>query len=595
LRLLTRIGLALLFVAQLKSGFAQSGIITTHVGPGFPVNGALATTQDIDGPTSVVPDGNGGFYIASPNQNRVYRVAADGRLSFVAGNGIRGFSGDGWPATSTQLDGPNGVAVDSAGNLFIVDTGNSRIRKVTPGGIISTVAGNGTKGFSGDGGPATSAELDYPSGAAVDSKGNLFIADEGNDYIRKVTPGGVISTVAGDGNPGYSGDGGPATSAQLDDPSGIAVDSAGSIFIADEGNDRIGKVTPGGIISTVAGNGTKGFSGDGGPATSAQVNGPKGVAVDSAGNLFIADEANHHIRKVTPGGVISSMAGKAVYSYDMRRGGVFGTMADNVIYGYSGDGGVATSAQLDDPSSVAVDSAGNLFIADTGNSRIRKVTPGGVISTVAGNGPPSDWGSIIGGRNRVIVASNGSGGYSDDGGPASSAQLYVPSGVAVDSAGNLFIADTGNARICKVTPSGIINTVAGNGTEGVSGDGGPAISAQLDDPSGIVLDPAGNLFIADMGNNRIRKMTPDGVIITVAGNRRAGYGGESRDGGPATSGELNFPRGVALDSAGNLFIADCCNHRIRMVTSGAVINSVPGNGRAAFSGNGGTSSSKTAF
>ncbi len=544
-----RIGLTFLFfVSFCLSGFAQSGIITTYVGPGSPVVGTQATTQPIDYPSSVAPDGAGGFYVASNSQNRVYRVAADGRLNVVAGSGSNGFSGDGGPATSAQLDSPSGVAVDTAGNLFIAERSNNRVRKVTPGGVISTVAGNGTGGFRGDGGPATSAQLDSPSGVAVDTAGNLFIADTSNQRVRKVTPGGVISTVAGIGTGGFRGDGGPATSAMLNYPQGVAVDTAGNLFIADTFNQRVRKVTPGGVISTVAGIGTKGFSGDGGPATSAQLFDSRGVAVDTAGNLFIADTFNQRVRKVTPGGVISTAAG-------------------NGTDGFSGDGGPATSAMLDSPSGVAVDTAGNLFIADTSNQRSRKVTPGGVISTVAGNGTD---------------------GFSGDGGPATSAMLDSPSGVAVDTVGNLFIADTSNQRVRKVTPVGVISTVAGIGTKGFSGDGGPATSAQLFNPRGVAVDTAGNLFIADFYNQRVRKVTPVGVISTVAG---IGTNGFSGDGGPATSAQFFNPSGIAVDTAGNLFIADSNNHRVRKVTPVGVISTVAGNGTYGFSGDGGPASS----
>jgi PIN domain nuclease of toxin-antitoxin system len=356
--------------------------------------------------------------------------------------------------------------VDTARNLFIGDYGNDRVRKVTSSGIISTVAGNEIRGFSGDGGPATSARLSYPYSVAVDTAGNLFIADTYNHCVRKVTPGGVISTVAGNGTYGFSGDGGPATAAQLRIPQGVAVDTAGNLFIADTGNNRVRKVTPGGVISTVAGNGTHGFSGDGGPATSAQLNYPSGVAVDTARNLFIADRNNNRIRKVAPGGVISTVAG-------------------NGTYGFSGDGGPAMAAQLRIPQGVAVDTTRNLFIADYGNNRVRKVTSNGVISTVAGNGIR---------------------GFSGDVGPAASARLNGPSGVAVDTARNVFIADTGNNRVRKVTSSWVISTVAGNGIRGFSGDGGPATSARLSYPYGVAVDTAGNVFIADF-NQRIRKVT----------------------------------------------------------------------------------------
>jgi trimeric autotransporter adhesin len=348
MKLSQRIGLLLFLFSHLAlCGFAQHGIITTYIGP-------QTNTQAIDYPDAIAADGTGGFYVSSPSQNRIYRVVADGSLSLTAGVGSSEYSGDGGQAASAQLSNPEGVAVDSAGNLYIADSGNNRIRKVTPAGIISTVAGNGTSGFSGDGGPATMARLFMPIGVAVDSAGNIYIADTFNLRIRKVTLTGTITTVAGNGSKGYGGDGSPATAAKLNSPSGVMVDSAGNIYIADSGNNRIRKVTPAGIISTVAGNGARGYGGDGDAATSAKLNSPSGVAVDSAGDLYIADRDNRRIRKVTLAGTITTVAG-------------------NGDFGYSGDGGAATSAKLNSPSGVAVDSAGNLYIADSGNHRIRKV------------------------------------------------------------------------------------------------------------------------------------------------------------------------------------------------------------------------------
>jgi sugar lactone lactonase YvrE len=278
--------------------------------------------------------------------------------------------------------------------------------------------------------------------------------------------------VAGNGNAGYSGDGGPAVRAQLSNPFGVALDSAGNLYIADDGNNRIRKVARAGVISTVAGAGTRAL-GDAGPATGAQLALPGGVALDSASNLYIADFANDRIRKVTPAGVIGTVAG----------GGTQGL----------GDGGPATSAQLNRPSDVAVDSDGNLYIADTGNSRIRKVTPAGVISTIAGGGRA---------------------GSSGDDGPATDAQLHFPRGVAADSAGNLYIADSENNRIRKVTPAGITSTVAGNGDAGYSGDGGPATDAQLRSPSRVSLGGASRLYVADEGNNAIRLLEPQTAAPT---------------------------------------------------------------------------------
>ena len=331
-------------------------------------------------------------------------IGQNSTITTVAGNGTQGFSGDGGPATSASFFDPDGVAVDTSGNLFIADTYNNRIRKVSASRIITTVAGNGTQGFSGDGGPATSASFFYPHSVAVDAAGNLFIADTFNNRIRKVSAGGIVTTIAGGGTAGL-GDGGPATSASLNSPTVVAVDASGNLFIADPYNNRIRKVSAGGIITTVAGSAVRGFAGDGGPATSASLDTPFGVAVDSSGNLFIADTSNYRIRKVSASGIITTVAG-------------------NGTPGLAGDGRAATSASLSLAYAVAVDTSGNLFIADTYNDRIRQVSASGIIATVAG----------VGG-----------------------VPFVYPTGVAVDASGNLFVADTEDNRICEVlaaAPSG---------------------------------------------------------------------------------------------------------------------------------------------
>jgi uncharacterized protein (TIGR03437 family) len=520
------------------SASGQTYTISTFAGGALPLNiPGTSASLDANAPQSVAADQAGNLFFV--DQNTVLRLdAASGILTLVAGNGTPGFSGDNGPATSAQLANPQGVAVDSAGNLYIADTTNQRIRKVA-NGVIATVAGNGTPGYTGDNGPPTSAQLYSPTAVAVDSAGNLYIADTHNQSIRKVASG-VIATVAGNGTRGSSGDNGLATSALLNNPYGLAVDSAGNLYIADSSNNRIRKVS-GGMIATVAGNGTPGYSGENGPAINAQLDYPQGVAVDSAGNLYIADAGNNRIRKVS--------------------NGVIATVAGSGTPGFSGDNGLATSAQFNNPDGVAVDPAGNLYIADTSNNRIRKVS-NRIITTVAGDGTV---------------------GFSGDNGPATSAQLAYPWGVAVDSAGNLYIADYGNNRVRKVS-NGVIATVAGNGTRGFSGDNGPATSAQFYNPAGLAVDSLGNLYIADYGNNRIRKVS-GGMITTVAGG-----GASLGDDGPATSAQLNLPYGVAVDSADNLYVADWGNNRVRKV-SGGVITTVAGNGTRGFSGDNGLATS----
>ena len=516
--------------------------IGSSVGDGGPAVSASLT------PRGVAVDGAGSLFIADVGNNRIRKVDSAGVISTVAGRGfIGGFGGDGGPATAARLRAPSGVAVDGAGNVYIADTGNSRIRKVDTAGVISTVAGAGVGGFAGfgvgDGGLAVNASLGA-SGVAVDGAGNLFIADRGNQRIRKVDSAGVISTVAGSGERGFGGDDGPAADAQLRDPTSVAVDGAGSLFIADWGNHRIRKVDSTGVVSTAAGTGE---FGDGRPAVTAQLSDPTGVAADGAGNLFIADSSDHRIRKVDSSGVIGTVAG----------GGVLG------VFDF-GDGRPAVDAQLRSPTGVAADGAGNPLIAEEGSHRIRKVDSAGVISTVAGGG----FG----------------GGFGGDGGPAVDAQLSSPTGVAADEAGNLLIADRGNHRIRKVDSAGVISTVAGSGERGFGGDDGPAADAQLSAPYSVAADGAGNLFIADTDNDRIRKVDSAGVISTVAGSGEPGFGG---DGGPAADAQLRDPTSVAVDGAGNLFIADRGNHRIRKVDSAGVISTVAGTGERGFSGDGG--------
>ncbi|HUS08345.1 MAG TPA: SBBP repeat-containing protein [Bryobacteraceae bacterium] len=353
----------------------SQAVITTVAGNGFgPIpftgEGGPATSATL-GPNGVAVDGAGNFYISVMAGNRVLKVDTAGIITTLAGNGAYAFAGDGGPGASASLFSPGGVAADNAGNVYIADTINNRIRKVNTAGLITTVAGNGTMGFGGDGGPATNASLSSPLGVALDSAGNLYIADASR--VRKVNSAGIITNVAGTLVSGFSGDGGPAASASVFLPSGVTVDAAGNIYIADVGNSRIRRVNTAGIINTIAGNGTKGFSGDGGPATSASLNltsGHMGMAADSAGNLYIPDVGNHRIRKVDRAGVITTVAGTG-------------------IGGFSGDGGPAITAGLNNPTGVALNSSGDMYVADTTNLRVRKIAGAAGQSPSAGVCLPS--------------------------------------------------------------------------------------------------------------------------------------------------------------------------------------------------------------
>ncbi len=656
LNTLVLVALALvLFVPQVL--LAQYAIST--VAGGGP-NNLTALNASIGFPGSVVLDAAGNTYIADSYSSHIFVVNTGtsaiaiativiqpGDIAIVAGNGTLGYSGDGGPATSAALNGPEGVFVDATGNIFIADTGNSRIREVAAStGIITTVAGNGIAGYSGDGNPATSAQLNDPFGVFVDSAEDIFIADTDNAAIREVVAG-TIQTVAGNGSicPDPTtpcGDGGAATSAQLDLPEGVFVDGSGNIFIADTDSNRIrvvntgtaqitiaGVVIPASDIQTVAGayyqsdgGAACQDTGDMGIATSAYLCAPSGVFVDASENIFIADTNNSAIREVaaSTSDIITTVAG---------------TLG---MEGYSGDMGAATSALLNYPSNMVVDGSGDIFIADTDNFAIREVTASsGDIQTIAGNGTlaySGDGGSplnaelngpggvFVDGSGDIFIADSDSSvirevvvstgdiqtvagnallgpGYSGDGGAATSAQLDSPEGVFVDSSGNIFIADTNNSVIREVVVStGDIQTLAGNFTlgAGYSGDGGLATSAQLNGPFGVFVDSAENIFIADTSNSVIREVTASsGNIATVAGN-----GTECTppgatpcgDGGAATSAQLSFPTGVFVDLSEDIYIADTSDNRIREVTgSSGIINTVAGTGARGYAGDGAAATS----
>ena len=510
---------------------APNGTSTTIAGTGtfgFGGDGGPATSAAFESPTGVALDSNGNIYIADSGNNRVREISG-GMITTIAGNGTHGYSGDGAAATAAELANPTGIAVDSNGNIYIADTGNNRVRKVT-GGTITTVAGNGNCCFAGDGGLATSAQLNAPRGVAVDSANNLYIADTNDSRVRIVAENGIITTVAGNGNYAFGGDGGPATSAELRSPFAIAIDASDNLWIADFNNQRVRAVT-GGIISTVAGGGG---IGEPGPAPLAGLGGPSSVVKDKSGNVYFSDQFTNRIRMIAPNGAISTVAGTGAQ-------------------GYSGDGAAATSAMLNEPEGLAIDKNGNLYFIDANNYRVREINmTSGNISTVAGNGTCC---------------------FSGDGGLATSAQINYGQGLAFDPSGNLYIADTNNQRIREVS-GGNITTVAGNGQGGYNGDGIAATSAKLSGPDGVAFDSNGNLYIADSGNNRIREVS-SGTITTFAGNGSCCFSG---DGGPAASGQFNTPRAIAFDGTGNLFIADTNDNRIREVTTGGTLVTVAGNG-----------------
>jgi uncharacterized protein (TIGR03437 family) len=512
MRIAHRVGLNLFIV---WCGFAQSYTVTTIAG-GLPRPSTLAAAGSIGSPVGTAVDSAGNVYFFS--LNCIFKLEPGGGLTRVAGDYTAGYSGDGGPATDAQLDPPLllaygtrfadlGLAVDTAGNVYVPDPVVNRVRRVSTSGTIATVAGNGTveMPISGEGGPATNASLGGPNHLAFDSGGNLYIA-ENVGRVRKVTPDGILTTVAGGGFfNGQTGDGGPAVGAYLASAAGIAIDSTGNLYIAEPTSNRVRRVSAAGIITTFAGTGSAGYSGDGGPAFNAQLTEPADLALDASGNLYITDPTHNRIRSVSPAGIITTVAG-------------------NGNWGYAGDGGPATSAPLS-PEGLAADTAGNLFVADFGSNRIRKINGAGTIDTVAGDGTQD---------------------YSGDGGPAINARVSLPGPLAADQAGNLYIADRGNNRVRQVSQDGTIHTIAGNGSPGYSGDGGPAANAEVM-PLGLAFDGAGNLYIASVGG--VRKLTPDGNIAAVPGTAGSGLPLSP----PIVEQTFDPVNNLAADSKGNVY------------------------------------------
>jgi len=352
------LGCLLLLCAVPDLLHSQSYLITNIAGQrhyGYSGDGGAAVNAHLDNPIAVYADNAGNIYISDWGNARLRMVNSSGIISTIAGNGMFGFSGDGGIATAAELNGPMGIFTDAAGNIYVADIGNERIRQINKAGYINTIAGNGTYGFSGDGGHAISAAFEDPAGICGDVSGNIYVADEFNNRVRKINTTGIISTIAGCGVHGYSGDGGVATLAELYYPSGVAVDSAGDILIADESNNCIRKVNTQGIISTIAGNGVAGYSGDGDPANLAELSNAAGIGIDNKGNIYIADGFNSRIRKINAAGIISTIAG-------------------NGVAGYSGIGDSATFASLYNPVSISADMSGNLYLANEFNNFVQKLS-----------------------------------------------------------------------------------------------------------------------------------------------------------------------------------------------------------------------------
>ncbi len=506
---------------------APSGQATTLAGmagnPGS-VDGTGSEARFFN-PGGVAVDGSGNVYVADSGNHTVRMVTSSGRVTTIAGLAGNSGGADG-TGSGARFFNPGGVAVDGSGNVLVADSGNHTIRKVTASGVVTTLAGF-VGGWGDRDGTGSGARFSFPRGVAVDGSGNVFVADTGNETIRKVTPAGVVTTLAGLATSVGSADG-TGSGARFTSPSGVAVDGSGNVYVADAGNDTVRKVTPAGAVTTVAGLAETDGSTDG-TGSEARFHYPSGVASDGSGNVYVADAGNHTIRKVTSSGVVTTLAGLAST--------------------YGSEDGPGSEARFYRPKGVAVDGSGNVYVTDSENHTIRKVTPSGVVSTLAGQ----------------------AGTYGSVDGTGSEARFHQPGGVAVDGSGNVVVADSLNHTIRKVTPAGVVTTLAGLAQSRGSADG-TGSGARFSGPGGLSVDPSGNVYVADVGNHTIRKVTPAGVVTTLAG-LAGSYGNED---GTASAARFFYPSGVAADGSGNLYVADRGNHTIRKVTSSGVVTTLAG-------------------
>jgi sugar lactone lactonase YvrE len=576
-----------------------SGIISTLAGTGvsgFSGDGASAANAQINDPGGITIDGSGNIYFADRGNHRIRKIDPAGIITTFAGNGSAATSGDGGPALAAAFNRPNSIFY-SAGNFYVPEVSGNCIRKITNAGIVSTIAGVGTAGFSGDGAAAINAQLNSPAAVCVDNAQNILFSDFGNNRIRKIDNGGIISTIAGTGGSGFSGDNGPAVNALLNSPNGLAVDATGNIIFCDEANNRVRCILTNGNIQTVSGTGASSFSGDGGNAATASLDMPKDIAIDVNGNIYISDSQNNRIRKINLSNIINTVAG-GIGVGDAGLNGPMSTVqfyfpsslisipgnnflvSDGSYYikkintssvsvtAFAGNGNfypyTNNTQALNTAvcaSGIAQDQNGYTYFTDYCFSRVRKISPSGIITTIAGTGTP---------------------GVSGDGGPALSANLSsYPEQIAVDATGNVYFSD--EYRIRKISPNGTINTIAGTGFSGYSGDGGPAASAQIGRVGAILIDQAGNVIFSDQDNQRIRMINTLGGINTIAGN---GVNGLAGDGGAAVSAQLSGPAGLLKDASGNLYYADMAGV-IRKIDVNGIITRVAGNGLVGSTGDGG--------
>jgi sugar lactone lactonase YvrE len=527
---------------------------------------SLVAVQPLDHPYDVAADSAGNVFISDTFNDVIRKLSPSGDLTVFAGQLGKSGSADG-NGTAAQFTTPRGIAVDAAGNVFVGDEHNHTIRKITPSGDVTTLAGQPGESGSADG-SGSSARFNFPDGVAIGANGTVYVADSSNDTIRKITPSGSVTTLAGKaGVDGFAD--GSGSSAVFNDPEGVAVDASGNVYVADAGNNVIRKVTPSGLVTTLAGGSPLNDGSADGVGTAARFHWPRDVAVDGSGNIYVADQSNATIRKITSSGVVSTFAGKA---------GAAGATD-----------GVGSDARFNDPWGVGVDLLGNVYVADSANNAIRKITPQALVTTLGSS----------------VVREGSADGF------ATSARFNSPQGIAVDSAGNVFVADTNNHTIRKISPAGDVTTFAG--TAGVSGStNANGTAARFYYPSDLAIDASGNLYVDDELNNSVRKITPSGDVTTYAtgfsfhegiavdtiGNvyvsstsdhtvmmirptgsvlTLAGSAGNSGTAdGNGSAARFNFPGGLAVDSAGNVYVADEFNGAIRKITPNGDVTTFAG-------------------
>lgn len=554
----------------------SAGAVTTLAG----IAGTTATTSaspaGFNEPFSVVVDAAGTLYVADTNNNAIRKITPTGVVSTLAGgNGAGSADGTG---SAAKFHEPRGIALDTAGNLYVADYENNTVRKVTAAGVVTTLAGavNTPGTVNGQG---TAARFMSLNGIAVDSSGNVYVADAGSRAIRKISPSGLVTTLAGGG-----------TGGQFGEPRGVVVDASGTVYVTDYSAHIVLKVTAAGVVSKIAGTAPTPGSTDG--STAALFNAPSGIALDSAGNLYVADTANNTIRKVSSVGEVTTLAGLAGRSssvdgkgaaarfeepYAVATDGTYVYLADHTdhsIRKISADGTVTTlagkagsfgsadgtgaSARFYAPSGIAADSAGTVYVADTSNGTVRKISAAGVVTTLAGTA--------------------GSKGTTD--GTGAAARFAAPSGVAVDSSGNVYVVDSEASTLRKITPAGLVTTLAGGAySNGFTNATGTA--ARFSIPFDVAVDSSGNLYITDRNNHSIRKVTPLGVVTTLAGSGSMGYAN-----GSGAAAQFKFPSGLTVDSLGNVFVADTDNQVIRKVTPTGEVSTVAGSNIGTADGTG---------